>query len=386
MSLDDFDSSNEPMEQLKERTDIPQWGKIDISKEEWTKLKAEHSEGWIRDWMVQTIRKNDIPPPYTPYTIDEIKQEYQKLLEYDTTQLHTEEKYYIKHNIEPRWDKPMNIMWKQNNTGNKCSNYFHEKARFKADSSIAMGVDFTWNNNKLLNRTLNALWTLKLDKVNNRTLQQIMQLRGYIPSQFKPVVAKGIYEFFEAENVFDMSMGWGDRLCGFSASKYGKYYYGTDPNTVTYENYNKQLEFYNRGKEYDLFNLPAEDLTEEPKHHIDLAFTSPPYFTKERYSDDGTQSWKRYPNINSWLKEFLFKSLEFQWRFLRKGGIMIVNISDVFVDGDWNVICDPMNEFISGLDGAEYMGHMGMKMTKRPNTHSNQDGNFAEPMWVWERG
>lgn len=94
-SLDDFESSNEPMEQLKERTDIPQWDKIDISKEEWTKLKAEHSEGWIRDWMVQTIRKNYIPPPYT---IHEIKQEYQKLLEYDTTQLHT-----IKVTTRKRW-------------------------------------------------------------------------------------------------------------------------------------------------------------------------------------------------------------------------------------------------------------------------------------------
>lgn len=383
MSLDNFESSNEPMEQLQERTDIPQWDKIDISTEEWTKLKAEHSEGWIRDWLVETIRRNNIPPPYTSYTINEIKQEYEKLLEFDTTKLYTNEKYYIKHEIQSKWDKPMGVMWKQNNTGNKCSNYFHEKARFKADSSIAMGVDFTWNNNKLLNRTLNALWTLKLDKVNNRTLQQIMQLRGYIPSQFKPVVTKAIYEFFEAENVFDMSMGWGDRLCGFSASKYGKYYYGTDPNVSTFENYTKQIEFYNRGKEYDLFNLPAEDLTKEPKHHIDLAFTSPPYFTKERYSDDKTQSYKRYPNINLWLKEFLFKSIEFQWRFIRKGGVMIVNISDVFVGGDWNVICDPMNEFISGLNNSKYMGHMGMKMTKRPNTHSNQDGNFAEPLWTW---
>jgi hypothetical protein len=28
---------------------------------------------------------------------------------------------------------------------------------------------------------------------------------------------------------------------------------------------------------------------------------------------------------------------------------------------------------------------MGMKMAKRPNVHSAQEGNFAEPMWVWRK-
>lgn len=387
MSLDDFASSNEPMEKLKERTDIPVTDKIDISKDEWTKLKSEHTEVWIRDWLVATIRKNKIPPPYTPYTIDEIKNEFTKLLHYDATQLKSDEPYYIKHEIDSKWDKPMGIMWKQNNTGNKCSNYFHQKARFKADSSVAMGVEFTWNNNKLLNRTLNALWTLKLDRVNYATIQQIMQLRGYIPSQFKPVVAKAIYEHYDARNVFDMSMGWGDRLAGACASKCTRYYYGTDPNAETFKNYTNQVEFY--GAEhldsYNIYNLPAEDLTESPTHPIDLSFTSPPYFTKEHYTDSGNQSWKRYPNIREWLKDFLFKSIEFQWRHLKHGGTMIINISDVFVEGDWNIICDPMNEYISSLNDSEYVGHMGMKMTKRPNVQSGQDGNFAEPLWVWKR-
>lgn len=385
MSLDGFlDDEVKPME-IKERNDIPNVDRINFTKEEWKKLNEEHTEGWIREWIVDTVRKNKIPPPYNDYTIEEVREDFEKLKAFDTSTLITDEKYYIKHDIQDKWNKPIGIMWKQNNTGNKSSNYFQQKSRFKADSTVSYGVEFTWNNNKLLYRTLNALWTLKCEKVNNTTLQSIMQLRGYIPSQFKPVVAKGIYDLYKARNVFDMSMGWGDRLAGAEASSYVKYYYGTDPNTNTFPDYKKQHDFYNTDTEIDIYNLPAEDLTEKPKYPIDVAFTSPPYFSKEKYSEDKQQSWKRYPKIDTWLKDFLFKAIKFQWDSLRKEGIMIVNISDVYIDGDWQVICDPMNEYISSLEGAEYQGHMGMKMTKRPNVHSAQEGNFAEPMWTWKK-
>jgi hypothetical protein len=385
MSLDDFDSEVVEQKVVKiTRDDIPVVDKIDISKEEWTALKQKHSETFLKDWLVDTIRQNKIPPPYTPYTLDEITKEYEKLKAFDTTVLKTSEEYYIKHDIEEKWDKPMGIMWKMNNTGNKCSNYFQQVSRFKSDSTVAYGVEFTWNNNQLLRRTLNALWTLKIERVNYTTLVTIMQLRGYIPSQFKPVVAKALYDYYEAETTFDMSMGWGDRLCGFAASKHGKYYYGCDPNTSTFPDYSKQIKFYGGDTEFDIHNLPAEALTSEPKKEIDLCFSSPPYFSKEKYSEDKNQSYIKFPLFRDWLEQFLFKSIDYQWKHLKSGGTMIVNISDVFIDGDWNVICDPMNQHIEDL-GGEYQGHMGMKMAKRPNVKSGQDGNFAEPMWVWKK-
>lgn len=385
MSLDDFGMEDAPQKIVKvTRDDIPVVDKIDISKDEWTALKEKHSETFLKDWLVDTIRQNNIPPPYTPYNKVEIIHEYEKLKAFDTTVLKSSEEYYIKHDIDDKWDKPMGIMWKMNNTGNKCSNYFQQISRFKSDSSVAYGVEFTWNNNQLLRRTLNALWTLKIEKVNYSSLQTILQLRGYIPSQFKPVVAKALYDEYEAETTFDMSMGWGDRLCGFSASKHGKYYYGCDPNTSTFPDYKKQIDFYDTDVEFDIHNLPAESLTSEPKHEIDLAFTSPPYFSKEKYSEDKNQSYIKFPRFRDWLEQFLLKAIDYQWKHLKSGGTMIVNISDVFIDGDWNVICDPMNQHIEDL-GGEYQGHMGMKMAKRPNVKSAQDGNFAEPMWVWKK-
>lgn len=396
MSLDDFETQSkweeskqreEYIQKQREYSDnLPNWSEIDIKKDEFDELKKRHSEAWIRGWLVDIIRKNKLEPPYTPITIEDAMREYDKMKEFDTTKLWVNDEYYIKHDVNDKWNVSIGKMLGQNNTGNKASNFFHEKARFRAGSSVADSLEKIWYNDRDLSKTLNAIFTLKMDRINYTTIQQAFQLRRYIPSQFKPVVAKAVYDEFRAKNVYDMSMGWGDRLAGFSASNHGKYYYGTDPNTNTFSNYLEQTACYGEyDKEYDLYNLPAEDLTESPKYEIDLAFTSPPYFTKEHYSEDRNQSWKRYTLINSWLEGFLFKAIKLQYDALKSGGIMIINISDVFINGNWNKICDPMNEYIDKLDGSEYIGHMGMKMAKRPNVHSAQEGNFAEPMWVWRK-
>ena len=53
MSLDDFDSEEVPQKVVKlERDDIPVVDKIDIGKEEFIQLNKDHSEAWIRDWIV----------------------------------------------------------------------------------------------------------------------------------------------------------------------------------------------------------------------------------------------------------------------------------------------------------------------------------------------
>ena len=37
----------------------------------------------------------------------------------------------------------------------------------------------------------------------------------------------------------------------------------------------------------------------EYENYFDVVFTSPPYFSVERYSHDDTQSWVRYKNIDA---------------------------------------------------------------------------------------
>jgi DNA modification methylase len=74
-----------------------------------------------------------------------------------------------------------------------------------------------------------------------------------------------------------------------------------------------------------------------PANRFDLCFTSSPYFQAERYSEDTDQSWKRYASLDSWLHGFLFKALEKTYRALTRGGFLMINISDVWVN-DLSVI------------------------------------------------
>ena len=60
-----------------------------------------------------------------------------------------------------------------------------------------------------------------------------------------------------------------------------------------------------------------------------LAFTSPPYFKKEIYSDEPTQSCHRYPDFESWLRGFWQVTIEKVADCLESGGLFIVNIQDV---------------------------------------------------------
>ena len=50
------------------------------------------------------------------------------------------------------------------------------------------------------------------------------RLGTYIATQFKPVVAKTIYDMTKANTVLDTSCGWGDRLAGFFSSNATEYY------------------------------------------------------------------------------------------------------------------------------------------------------------------
>jgi len=139
-----------------------------------------------------------------------------------------------------------------------------------------------------------------------------------------------------------------------------------------------------------------------------MVFTSPPYFSVERYSYDDTQSWVRYKDINDWNKDFLQTTLGNIWGSIKSGGYLLVNISDVYTNSKWSTdrgwleICNPMNDYLSKL--GEYQGCIGMELAKRPNSggagtaksyegsvwtekslENKQDKKFCEPIWVWKK-
>ena len=155
-------------------------------------------------------------------------------------------------------------------------------------------------------------------------------------SNFRPAYAMSLYrEFCDKDSlVLDTSTGYGGRLVGAMASGVVKKYVGIDPNSLTHKGNKRMVEDLGWGDKVELVNKPVEDVKAEDFGEFDFAFTSPPYFTKEHYSEEKTQSWKRYPTATKWREGFLLPMLKFQFDCLKKDGVSIVNIADVKIKGE----------------------------------------------------
>jgi hypothetical protein len=162
-------------------------------------------------------------------------------------------------------------------------------------------------------------------------------------ANFRPAFAKLMWEKYGGKGgvCFDPSMGYGGRLVGFLASRC-KTYIATDPNVPTFQGNKKLAADLGKGRDIWLFNKPVEDLNvSQFKGKADVAFTSPPYFAKEIYSDDDTQSWKRYPTHEGWLEGFLTPMIRKCGEVLRPGGHLVLNIEDVKIKGKDYALVEP---------------------------------------------
>lgn len=271
------------------------------------------------------------------------------------------------------------------NIGNKSSNYFHQDLRYKCDSINSPSPYRTWHTKKFFFTLLNGLWSLKVKEVNVDTLRTCVAMRKYIASQFRPSAAKCLYEHFNAKRVLDFSSGWGDRLSAAMACGNVEKYVGIDPNQNLINGYSQQIEIFDEHKEIEMIPQPAEEAVSKLNFNPDFVFTSPPYFIIERYSKDKTQSWQRYKKLDKWLENFLFPTIKNSWNLLQDGGHMAINISDVYCNHTINRICDPMNDFISGLDNSMKSENINYRMAKRVNSKSEKKGIFVEPVWIWKK-
>ena len=390
---------------------------LEIDEKEWEYIKETFDKEDVKESLAKVAMT--YPLPYPNLTEKTAYKDFMKLKGMKWNEIMVEGDWYAREGTQYTYDlkydgKP--LYFRRLNAGNTASNYFQIKNRWSVDGSVSPGPKRTWENEKFMTTLMGSAYSLKMPKITKNILRTMIGLRKYICSQFKPNVAKIIYDMFEAENILDFSMGWGDRLAGFYASEHGKHYVGLDPRKENHPIYKEQSEFYQKhlgffehDRKCDFHCSPAEDFDFECyEEHFDLVFTSPPYFSVERYSYDDTQSWVRYKDIDDWNKDFLHSTLGKLWSSVKKGGYVLINISDVYSNAKWSTdrgwleICNPMNDFLSKL--GTYQGCIGMEMAKRPNSggagtaksyegsvwtekslENKEDKKFGEPIWVWKK-
>ena len=394
---------------------------LHIDETEWSYIKETFEKEDVKESLATVAMT--YPMPTQEISRKEFRKDYRKLKGTWYNNFLTEGEWFAR--SQDGYDYPLNYNGSQwyfsrNNIGNKGSNYFQQENRWSVESASYPGPKRTWETYKFMVTLMGAAYSLKVPKIDRSTLRTMIGLRKYICSQFKPNVAKSMYDLFKSKNVLDFSAGWGDRLCGFYASNHTERYVGVDPRKENHPIYREQAETYKRmangwlenKKTSEFFCEAAEDFDfSEYYDTFDMIFTSPPYFCVERYGNDDNQSWVRYKSIDSWNTQFLHKAIDNMWPTLKSGGKLCINISDVYTNHQWSSdrrwlkICDPMNEFIDEFRDSDYRGCIGMEMAKRPNSagagtakdtkqysdkliklaEETKDKRFCEPIWIWEK-
>jgi len=148
-------------------------------------------------------------------------------------------------------------------------------------------------------------------------------------SNFRPVAAASIYHKYAGNGiVWDMSCGFGGRLLGAFASARVKKYIGTEPSSLTFEGLkNIKKDFSFLPMQVELHKCGSENFI--PSCRVDLCFTSPPYFNTEQYSEEETQSFKKFVTTEEWNEGFLRKTIRNCFVCLNLNGYMIINIANV---------------------------------------------------------
>jgi hypothetical protein len=243
---------------------------------------------------------------------------------------------------------------------------------------------------------------------------------GYIQVavNFPPMIAKYLYEKYtdhcksqDVINIYDPSSGWGGRIAGAMTVMDDRHvhYIGTDPNTDNFieelgrTRYEYLADFVNKSLKrfgydphtYHVFTQGSEVIGEHPdfqqyKNKLDLVFTSPPYFNREGYSEDDTQSLKKFPFYDQWRDGFLRPTLENAYNNLKPDRYLLWNIADIKVGDQYYPLEQDSRAILESL-GAEYVGVEKMVLANMPGANRvGEDGkptckNFCKVNGKWHK-
>jgi hypothetical protein len=331
--------------------------------------------------------------PYPEAGIEEITEEYDKLLDFDVDSLWVPEKKEMM----------------QNNIGLNTVNSFHPH-KYSVKCKQYRSPMTTFENTEFFRKVLFKTMKFSGNPFRRTGLRNMIGISSgtHAVSNFRPTVARYIYTKHCPVDgrVLDPSMGYSGRL--FAAlTSHISLYEGCDPCVDTFKG-NQQLvktiekidskrnmlscfmddgERKGRVPNTTLHNIPFEEYNGE-SNFFDLVFTSPPYFDTERYSNEDTQSWKRYSKPEQWTQGFLVPLIKTSHRVLKKGGKLILNIygNDTcrFLEEDTIQIAKEV--FGHGVDDTIYLQMSKLMGIKNQGVIENRNDRFdhkIEPCFIW---
>jgi hypothetical protein len=247
-----------------------------------------------------------------------------------------------------------------------------QDARWNDNATVSMKARF--NHDNKLKRAIKLCYVHRdegADSVIPKNLRRALELvNGGTIQNFKPMNARAVWEYICPTmwgNVLDFSSGYGGRMLGAMTSRMAYNYTGIDPNTRTFqglEALGTLLDEEGQGRGFSMNCMPSEEFDPEPGVY-DAAFSSPPYFNLETYTDEPTQCMNRYPGLDLWFDGYVAPTLEMIHRALAPDAIYAVNIADYKNGKESFEIVDRWKQ-LSEKVGFEYVEQIDMLLNVRP--------------------
>ena len=278
-----------------------------INEAYWRNMSEEHLNDFINE-IFNYYRDNGFP--YYSTNMDDKQKDFNSLIKFDRGTLFEDDTIkQTMHGLGLAWS------YFPHSFDVKCGNKITPYEAFMNDDTFK----------KVIKKRL-KMGSYLSDSGIRKMLKIYSGVQGV--SNFRPTAAAAIYDRFGKDGVvWDMSSGWGGRFLGAVASGV-KTYIGTEPSIKTFEGLLELTSDFGSTIETKLYCLGSEEF--RPDYgSLDVCFTSPPYFDLEKYSNDATQSYIKYPNKDIWIEEFLRKTFENCHYGLKKHGVMLLNIADI---------------------------------------------------------
>ena len=139
-----------------------------------------------------------------------------------------------------------------------------------------------------------------------------------------------------------------------------------------------------------IFNRGAEDLPYDKLPKVDVTFTSPPYFSTEKYNAGGdkeeNQSWAKFDEYSKWRDDFY---LPVSKNCMNISKFVLINIMDPKIKNKRYYSGD---ELVDSLKD-KFLGQIGMKIRQRPKSDKLfeseeekikfQTSTFIENVWCF---
>lgn len=262
-------------------------------------------------------------------------------------------------------------------------NLFDVPSQHDLDKKEAETLFKKFHNDEYLSRAIKFCFSYKDGCPTPTNVMGGLRLVGSAPTNFRPMNAKAIYERFAPEGgtIYDFCCGFGGRMLGCLSSKKNYKYVGTDPCTETMYNLHRLAEYIEmvtgRENSYELHCCGSE-VFRGPAESVDFAFSSPPYFDLEVYSDEPTQCFNKFPELDAWLEGYVRGTIKNIYHMLKKGKCYAVNIADFKVGGNKEVAYVDEWIRISTEEGMPLYDTVYLGVTARAGSKQQASGELKK--------